>query len=270
MHLLSANLEYTTAWTRVDEVAALIGDAHAEVVAIQECPEEPALAALADRLGFTYRMGPSPSGLHTALLWAPHVEEVHGGDKYEDKGVTWHGFTSSTLRGPRWPCPITFICAHLVPHDVDAAVGEARFLQTRVHRQGWPGVLLGDVNHGPLAGPEPDWDQVPEHNRASRTILDQDQPDKVRLDRRVGLALTRGKMIDVAAHLADLTGREELLAYTGVHGLLRTDQVWVTRQLAGAIAGYARLDHRGVSDHHPIAVDLAIEDLAPIPQVAFH
>lgn len=270
MRLLSLNAEYTTAWSKktLPVLADIVTDAAADVIAVQECPGEDALDALAHRLGYPYRLGPGPNRLHTGLLWTPDIKELHGGDKYAER--TWHGFTSSTLVGPSWPCPLTLISAHLVPHDVDAAVGEARFLQARVRRWGWPGILAGDLNHGPLVGPEPDWDQVPEHNLASRTILDPTRPDEHLLDRRVGLALTRGKLTDVAAHQAEATDTPELLAYTGVYGRLRTDQVWVTRQLVPAIGGYERLDHRGATDHHPVAVDLAVENLPPIAQVAWH
>lgn len=278
MRLVSANLEHT-AWPEktagADEwfpMVFLLKDSNADVVAVQECPGPDHLARLADKLGYEHHIADAPTGIHTGLLWRPEIEAISVGDKYAElirKG-TWHGFTSATLVGPGWPCPVTFISAHLIPHDVDQAVGEARFLQTRVRREGWPGVLVGDLNHGPLVGPEPNWEEVPEHNRASRTILDPDRPDVLRLDRRVGLALTRGGLVDVAAHLAAATGEEDLLAHTGVHGKLRVDQAWVTRQLVPAIRGYERLDHRGVTDHHPIAVDLALEGLEPMARVAFH
>lgn len=272
MRLLSMNLEYSSAWENENlaEVADLVVEVDPDVIAIQECPAEERLQALQDLLGYDYRFGPSSTGLHTALLWRPGIVEEVGGDKYAGGRATWHGFTSSTLRAPGWPCAITFVSAHLIPHDVDRAMGEARFLQTRVRRQGWPGVLVGDINHLPLMGPEPDWDQVPEHNRASRTILDPDRPDEIRGDRTVGLALTRGGLVDVAAHRAEQTGDETLLEHTGVHGLVRVDQAWVTRQLAPAITGYERLDHRGLTDHHPIMVDLDLDLLDPIGRVEFH
>lgn len=270
MRLVSANLEYKTAWNEQElpRVAALLSATGADVIAVQECPGQEHLEQLAAALGYEHRIAPSPTGLHTGLLWAPHVREVEGGDKYADR--TWHGFTSSTLVADGWACPVTVISAHLVPHDVDGAVAEARLLQTRVRRQGWPGILTGDLNHGALAGPEPDWEQVPVHNRASRTVLDQGRPEVVRLDRRVGLALHRGGLVDVAARVAEQAGDEGALAHTGVHGLLRVDQCWTTGELAPAISGYTRLGHEQVTDHHPIQVDLALEDLAPIAQVEFH
>lgn len=273
MRLVSVNLEYKTAWSNaaLPRSAALLSATGADVIAVQECPSSEALAALAGALGYEHRIAPSPTGIHTGLLWAPHVDEVNGGDKYAERMAgTWHGFCSSTLVAEGWPSPITFISAHLVPHDVDAAVGEARFVQARVRRQGHPGVLVGDLNHGPLQGPEPDWSQVPEHNKASRSVLDQDRPDVVRLDRRVGLALTRGGLTDVAARVAEQSGDETALAHTGVHGKIRVDQCWVTGELEPAISGYARLDHREVTDHHPIQIDLALESLPPIERVEFH
>lgn len=273
MRVLSANLKKPTAWEPdcLPIVADIITDAAAEVVAVQECPGQEHLEELAGLLGYTYRIAPSPTGFHTGLLWRPGLVEVVGGDKYADQAIgTWHGFTSSTLTSGSWPSPITFISAHLIPHDVDTAVSEARFLQTRVRRHGHPGVLLGDLNHLALEGPEPNWDEISAHNRASRTILDQDDPDNVVGDRRMGLALTRGGLTDVAAHQAAVTGDNRLFAITGVYGLMRVDQAWVTHELVDAITGYERLDHHGVTDHHPILVDLDLEEIAPIERVEFH
>lgn len=274
MRLVSANLEYKTAWSEemLPRAAALLAATGADVIAVQECPGPEALEKLAGALGYEHRIAPSPTGIHTGILWAPHVREVSGGDKYAERigAGTWHGFTSSTLVSEGWPSPVTVISAHLVPHEVDGAVAEARFLQTRVRREGWPGILVGDLNHGALEGPEPPWDEVPEHNRASRTILDQDDPERIRLDRRVGLALTRGGLVDVAARVADRDGNAGALAHTGVHGKIRVDQCWVTGALAPAIADYERLDHQGVTDHHPVQIDLDLEDLPPIGQVEFH
>ena len=273
MRVLSANLKKPTAWEPdcLPIVADIITDAAAEVVAVQECPGQEHLEELAGLLGYTYRIAPSPTGFHTGLLWHRDLREVVGGDKYADRSVgTWHGFTSSTLTCGSWPSPITFLSAHLIPHDVDQAVSEARFLQTRVRRHGHPGVLLGDLNHLALEGPEPPWDEIPDHNRASRTILDQDNPDDVVGDRRVGLVLTRSGLVDAAAHHAHTFGDQGAFAPTGVHGKTRVDQVWVSRVLAAAITGYERLDHRDVTDHHPVLVDLDLGSLAPIGQVEFH
>lgn len=274
MRLLSVNLEYSSAWepSVLPSAAAIITDAAPDVVAVQECPGQEHLEKLASMLGYTYRIAASPTGIHTGLLWKPGITELSGGDKYAEriKAGTWHGFTSSTLTCESWPSPITFVSAHLIPHDVDAAVGEARFLQTRVRREGRPGVFVGDLNHLPLSGPEPDWATIPVHNQASRTVLDQFNPETVVGDRRVGLALTRGGLTDVAAHWSAATGNESLLAHTGVYGRVRVDQAWVTSELVDAIRGYQRLDHRGVTDHHPILVELALEELAPIRRAEFH
>lgn len=273
MRVLSANLKKPTAWEPdcLPIVADIITDAAAEVVAVQECPGQEHLEELAGLLGYACRIAPSPTGFHTGLLWHRDLTEVVGGDKYADRATgTWHGFTSSTLTGQGWPCPITFLSAHLIPHDVDQAVGEARFLQTRVRRHGHPGVLMGDLNHLPLEGPEPPWDEIPEHNRASRTVLDQDRPDDLVGDRRVGVVLTRSGLVDAAAHHAHTCGDRGVFAPTGVHGKTRVDQVWVSRVLAAAITGYERLDHRGVTDHHPVLAELDLGPLAPIGQVEFH
>lgn len=274
MRLLSMNAKLSTSWDQagLPVTASIISDSEADMVAIQECPGKEHLAQLADLLGFDFRIAPSQTGFHTGLLWHPRITEVCGGDKYAEHlpGSTWHGFVSSTLTAPGWPGPITFIVAHLTPHDVDAGVGEARFLMTRARREGWPGIIVGDLNHLALAGPEPDWDKIPEHNRASRTILDQNNPGHVVGDRRVGLALTRGGMVDAAAHYVQATGDETAYAHTGVYGLMRVDQVWTTRNLAPAIIGYERLDHRDVTDHHPILVELNLKSLAIIDRVEFH
>ena len=273
MRLLSANLESSTAWEEdaLAVAAAIFSDAGADVAAVQECPGEGHLKALAALLGFQYRIAPSPTGLHTGLLWRPEITEVGGGDKYAERTQgTWHGFTSSTLVADGWPCPLTVISAHLIPHSTQAAIEEAQFIQSRVIREGYPGILVGDLNHLAQQGPEPDWSQVPLHNRASRTVLDPARPEDLVGDRRVGLVLTRAGLVDVAAARFEATGDETLLDHTGVYGRVRVDQAWVTGQLAGAIVGYERLDHRGITDHHPIQVDLNLEDLAAIERVEYH
>lgn len=273
MKLVSANLNSATAWsdTARSQAAALLRETGAEIIAVQECPKghEAALADLAEQVGgWHYRIGPAPKRLHTALMWAPHIEEIQGGDSYQED--TWHGYTVATLRGAGWPSPITVISAHLAPHSSVLAITEAQLLQSRVRRWGHPGIIAGDINHMPLHGPEPDWDSIPHHNRGSRTLLDPDHPEHVRADRRVVLALQRGGLTDVAAHLHQQTNDEELLAPTGVYGRTRVDQIHVTEQLTPAIVGYERLDHRDLTDHHPVAAELDLQRLGLIDKAEFH
>lgn len=274
MRILSINASYNHSWSPdvLPSLAEMIAAPEPTVVALQECPDPGLLAEMAEKLGLAHYCAPAPQGLHTGLLWSPELEALHTGDKYphldeEDGGMrTWHGFASVTLHGHSWPNPITFLSCHLIPHSTRAAVPESQFLQGRLRRQGWPGVLLGDVNHGPLVGPEPDWDTVPVHNIASRTVIDPDHPDKLILDRSVGLVLYRSRLTDVAARRYEQTGDEDLLAPTGVAGGIRTDQAWTTSELVPAITGYERLDHRGVTDHHPILVNLDLERIGPVEQ----
>lgn len=277
MRITSINAERSHAWRGgvFPELVELAASTRSQVIAVQECPGPEAMAALAQALGMEHYCAASPTGHHTGLLWAPEISADPVGDKYiedlDEVRPTWHGFASATLHHPRWPSPITVLCAHLVPHSTQQAVSESQFIQGRVRREGRPGIVLGDLNHPPLIGPEPDnWDLIPEHNRASRTILDPADPDRLLWDRRVGLVLHRGRLVDVAAHLHQTTGREDVLEPTGIHGHLRVDQIWVTSGLVGSITGYTRHDPGQVTDHYAITAELDLAGLDPIGRVAYH
>ncbi|WP_017596438.1 endonuclease/exonuclease/phosphatase family protein [Nocardiopsis potens] len=274
IRVLSWNIRYD-AWTpsRREAVHALLAAQAPDVVCLQEIPsDDPARARdIAEHLGLAARIAPAPNGLHTAVLVPPGWEEVAWDVKYAS--ALWHGAGALTVRAPSWPVPLTVVSAHLVPHDVDAAVGEARLLIGRVQRQGCPGILVGDINHAPWMGPEPDWSRVPAHNRSARTVLDPARPEELVADRRVGLVLRRGGLVDAAELHHARTGDDAVLEATGHYGRLRVDQVHLYR-LEGALLGYERLpltlDSAGdpvESDHHPIVVDL---DLGRVADTAVH
>ena len=261
MRLASVNIQYDAGEADRPALVELIADIGADVVAVQEVPGEKAAEKLAAALGMQVSIGPSPSGLHAAVLRRPDLSEQAREHKYADR--VWNGYVSSTLSDPSWPTPVTVVCAHLAPHSAALAAAEAQLLVGRGRRQGRPGIIMGDINHAPLAGPEPDWSLVPDHNRSARTVLDE---GPLRADRTVGRVLDRAGYTDAAAHLAAERGDDALLAPTGVHGRMRVDQVWLSEQLVPALAGYERLDHRGTTDHHPVQVDLNLSRMTDTAQ----
>ena len=278
LRLISWNLRYD-GWTEARRAAIheLLEREQPDVLCLQEIPAESLAEGgpqradeVAELLGMELRVAPAPHRLHTAVAYRSGWEELAWDDRYG--ADTWHGTGAVTVQGPGWPVPLTVISAHLIPHSTQRAVPEAQLLVTRAHRQGCPAVIAGDINHPPLVGPEPDWAQVPEHNRSSRTILDPDRPDELRGDRRVGLVLSRGGLTDAAALQHERTGQEALLAPTGHYGRLRVDQAWVSDRLVDAVVECRRLElERGAdgaplaSDHHPIRLDL---DLARLGDTA--
>ncbi|MFB9967922.1 hypothetical protein ACFFOP_35695, partial [Sinosporangium siamense] len=72
----------------------------------------------------------------------------------------------------------------------------------------------------------------------------------------VGQTFRTGGMTDVAAHLADSWADPSLRAHTGVHGLVRVDQIHVTAALVPSITDYQRVDPRGFSDHWGVVARL--------------
>lgn len=270
MRLVSANLNHITAWSEANlpRTAELLRETNAEIIAIQECPSQTTLDAVATALGFDGCLGDeahgnvryAPARFFTALLWSRSLTEIRKTDTYSAK--TWHGYTTATLDHSDWPCPLSVISAHLNPFSSQIALGEAQLLQSRLQRSGQPAVLLADVNQIPLVGPEPDWEEIAPHVRAARTMFDVDRPDEIKADRRVGLVFHRAGFTDVAAAMYERTRNEAYLEPTGVHGGSRVDQIWTTKELTPTIRGYERLDHQGLTDHHPIAADLDLSAVA--------
>lgn len=253
LRVVSANLLHAATWTneRLQLVTALLGQHRPDVVCLQELGEGQAVA-VGQRLGMRALAAPlGVLGMGTGVLLRSGIEVEGWHTKLAS--LTLHGFGAAVLRDPAWPFPVTVMSAHLTPFCPLRAVSEARLLANRAWRHGGHGIVAGDINYMPVNDPEPDWSTVPPYNRATRTVLD-DGP--LRGDRTVVRALARADLTDAADHLAEQRGDPALLAPTGVHGRIRVDQVHVTTPLRSAIRDYARLDHHGLSDHHPIRVDL--------------
>lgn len=220
-----------------------------------------------------------PAPGHTAVAWDPAQWELITVDTYGSSRLM-HSYCGVHLRRLGRPVtrrseledrmvevPWVFISAHLTPHSCGWAAQEAQLLNSRVLRGGGLGLLGGDVNHFPelvrgrqarAAGvpdePDPDWDRMPSHNRASRCLIRDHPDDPWVADETVGKKLRDGDLVDVARHLA-LTRRDpSYLAVTGRHGRVRVDQAHATAALINAVTGYAR--HDTASDHYGISVTI--------------
>ncbi|WP_067892871.1 endonuclease/exonuclease/phosphatase family protein [Actinomadura chibensis] len=211
-----------------------------------------------EALGLRAHVAPSRSGAHTVVM---HRTDLLRWRQWETKYAadTHHGFgvaVLDVLGDPEVRVPLTAISAHLAPYSVLAAAQEAQLLAARLYRYGGMGVIGGDINHVPPADPEPDWASVPPYNRSSRCQRRYLPDHEWRADREVGFTLADADLLDVAALLAtrqpDPGATEELLAPTGHHGGVRTDQIWVTTNMAQAIQEYRRIDTGRASDHDAI------------------
>lgn len=224
------------------------------------------LAAAERELGMRGQIAPSATGFHTGIL-TKELEWVEWREKYAAK--TFHGHAELVVNVRGLPEPLVLISAHLNPWSTDAAAPEAQLLLGRAHKEasnkiaGGLGILAGDINHVPVGDNEPPWDQVSPADRASRTIAS--EPELI-ANRAVGQVLTRGDMVDVGAHLADVRNDPSLRAPTGHDGQLRGDQIWVTKRLAPTVLDYRRIstwvDGGELSDHDAVVIELDTSRLA--------
>lgn len=207
--------------------------------------------ALGQALGMQVRLCDSGTGIHTAIAVRPRYRHRPVGGADRSAPVA----RDRPLRccPPLWPVPITVIAVHLIPYSTDAAAIEAQILAGHIRRYAGHGVLAGDVNHPPLGDPDPNWEAIPPRDRSARTVLDE---GPLRPNTKVARVLDRAELVDAAAHLAERTQNPSLRAHTGVHGLMRVDQAWLTPNLAQGLVRYERLDHAGLSDHFPILIDI--------------
>ncbi|MFC5187014.1 exonuclease/endonuclease/phosphatase family protein [Actinomadura harenae] len=238
-----------------------------DLVLLQEVPE---LASDAVRekaetdLGM--RIAVSPTGftegcLNAAIAWRQSLT-VEGIDvRYSRK--LHHGYIGAHIGLDRDDgVPLTVISTHLDPTSATSAAQEAQQLVQRVWRTGGIGLIAGDINHMPLGDPEPPWEQIHPHNRASRCLPRASPGDEWRGNRIVGQVLMGGDLTDVAAHAAERAStpqeRDELLQMTGTHGRIRVDQIHATPALVPAISGY-RVISTDASDHRGIVWDLDLD-----------
>lgn len=166
-----------------------------------------------------------------------------------------HGFTHVCLDvGLAWP--LVVISAHLTPYSAQAAAQELQVIIGRAYRYGGLAVIGGDMNHVPLADPEPDWSRARPYNRSARTHAVAVSGERPRGDRIVAATARQGDLTDVAAHLAETHGDPSLRAPTGHHGGLRVDWFLTTPALRPAISEYRRIETRPHTDHDAICVEI--------------
>lgn len=114
------------------------------------------------------------------------------------------------------------------------------------------------------ATPNAPWEQVPAHNRSARIVADD---PLLRANHIVGQVLSRGDLIDVAAHLADQRNVPSLRGWTGHIGMVRTGQIHTTKALLPALVDYSRVDTQPWSGHDAVmavldpALLLGVEDI---------
>ncbi|MET9779221.1 endonuclease/exonuclease/phosphatase family protein [Streptomyces sp. NPDC006367] len=204
-------------------------------------------------------LAPSRSGLGTAILYRPEVLGRWVRWNTDFASETLHGFGIATF-DLGLPAPLAFASVHLTPFDADAALSEANLIATRGYKYGPFSVLGGDYNYPPASSqhPAPDFSAMRPYNIASRTLLpdgDLVPAQGLEPDRRVTRKMVHNGYVDVAWHLYQQTGDEDLLRPTGTDD--RIDQAWVSGALAPAVSDYRVLDSpRGAVDHHGLVFRL--------------
>ncbi|MFI0485724.1 hypothetical protein [Actinomadura sp. 9N215] len=271
--VMSLNARYGGRWDgegRADDrwapLADLIADVRPHALLWQELTDwgrDPRWQAAAEQelerrgWGLRFLVAPSQVDFHTAVAYRPdRLARRHFETKYSH--LTENGYGVAVLADRDAPDDdpgLTVISAHLTAYSAQAASIEAQRMIARLHRYGGRGVLGGDINHMPVGDAEPDWDAVEPYNRSARCLPRRSPDEPWRGNRIVGEVLGVA-LTDVAAHLADTTGRLELRAPTATGGL-RVDQFHVTKNLVGALLGYER--RPAASDHDAIVmgVDMA-------------
>ncbi|SEP53956.1 hypothetical protein [Amycolatopsis saalfeldensis] len=266
--VMSVNLRHGAGDGRWAGIAALIRDVAPQILLLQEAngwadPEDQRLVAAEQELGMRGAIAPSPSGFHTGILIDGDAVSWDDWDT-DHAHFSMHGHSELIATVPWLPAPLTVLSAHLSPDSADLAAQEAQVLIRHVHRTGGYGILGGDINHVPPGDAEPDWSKVPPHDRAARTVV---ADPVLRANHAVGHVLARGDLIDVAAHLADQRHDPTLRAWTGHIGMVRTDQIHITRKLLPALIDYRRIEARPFSDHDAVVAEFDPDKL-PLPATA--
>lgn len=260
--VMSVNLRYGADNDRWRRLANLIHDASPQILLLQEAvgwadDGNQRLSTAQRDLGMRGQIAPSRTGFHTGILINEDALEWREWiTKYNHTSL--HGHAELTVTAPGLSKPLVVISAHLTPYSADTAAQEAQVLIGRAHRTGGHGLIGGDINHVPPGDTEPPWDQVPAHDRAARTVAADPVP---RANHIVGQVLARGDLVDVAAHLADQRNDTSLRAWTGHIGMVRTDQIHITKALLPALVDYQRIDTKPWSDHDAVVATLDLERL---------
>lgn len=245
---------------------AMLQDLRPDLVGMSEADHlaDPAVVAEVETaLAMQMTVGPPAPGRHRiAAAWRPDVLELAAVETTYVH-LFHHGYVAPRFTLPGLPVPLAVIVCHLCPSSADRAAQEAQILAARAWRWDGLGMIIGDVNHCPVwvdrELEEPDWSQVPPHNRSSRCLPRAGVDEPWVGDQIVGRRLAMADLTDIAAQQAVVTGDMSLLRPTGKTGRLRVDQAHVTPALAAAVTGYQVLDTGASSDHDGIAVTIDIE-----------
>lgn len=260
--VMSLNLRNGATDGRWAGMVPLIRAVNPQVLLIQEAvgwanSDDERLAVAERDLGMRGQIAPSRTGFHTGILINENT--LTWGDwntKYNHTSL--HGHAELTVTAPGLSMPLVLMSAHLTPYSAVTAAGEVSVLIGRAHRAGGCGIIAGDINHIPPGDQEPPWDEIPAHDRSARSVANDPIP---RANHIVGYTLARGRLVDVAAHLADQRNDPSLRAWTGHIGKVRTDQAHVTEQLLPALADYWTVPMAPYSDHDGIVVCLDLHHL---------
>ncbi|WP_159942527.1 MULTISPECIES: endonuclease/exonuclease/phosphatase family protein [unclassified Nocardiopsis] len=255
---------------RLDRLLQVIGRVAPDVLCLQETwplldHNRQGLARVEKSLGLrTIAVGQGRSATGTLLLLSDRIGWSQVEDRYQP--ASWTGMSIAVLDIPGMAAPLAAASVHLTPFSAVGAENDAAYLINRLHRYGGYGVGAGDFNYPALtdrypAGPDrhtPGPEDVPPYNRATRWKTTPDGALAINHD--IAHLFSRSGMVDVAAHMADLTGDTSLLRPTGKGGF-RVDGFQVTGPLAPAITSYRAIghdhsDHAGVvMTFDPILVD---------------
>lgn len=232
-------------------IAARIRAAAPDLVCLSELPDsDEEFAAIAESLGMhSPGLAPSPSGVHTAVLYNRATVGAHTGWETRHARKTQHGFGVATF-DIGLPYPLAVTSVHLDPYAVEWARAEASLIGCRARRHGPLAIIAGDINYSPAYDKrDPDFDKMGDWNLNQRTILtDPELGLPPVADRTVAWKLQRSGFLDVAEVLHRATGDDEVLRYTGRHE--RVDQIWVGRPFLTCIDSYRVIEHPdGATDH---------------------
>lgn len=198
-----------------------------------------------------------PTGIlvthHLAQLWRG-IEDYY----YED---VQHGYCSLRL-AIGLPLPLILTSVHLTPYSTDRAAQEAQLVLSRSSGKGGISIIGGDLNHAPLGDPEPDWTQLPNYNRASRTLPTSPGAPTVS-NTLVGEVFRQGGFRDTIATIAHRTHNPALRQPTGHNGRIRVDQIQLAPAVAPALLDAWHVPTAPWTDHDGVVADIDTELINP-------
>jgi len=261
VRILSWNIKYGAPPddpARLERIAEAISEHQPDIVCLQECGAHGDGGAALERLQTLLDMdGGSavtarPGALTVAVLWRTGLVTPTAPFDTHYAPRCYHGLGLARLavHGRR----LTVASLHLHPHSPEARLDEASALHMYADRDQLT-AALGDYNNVGLHDPEPDFTQTRPGNVASRALIPDKPGGQLLADRRVAQRLAMAGYIDACD--------DPDPAPTGAH--IRIDWAMLSAPLAPALTGYVagdREQHRHLSDHVPIRIDLDLALLA--------